>query len=86
MKIEDLLDMDAQTAIEWLIENQYEYAIVPREPTKAMRRAYHAASEEWEIGGTKGSPDYQWDEMIGSSRKQLTKQRSTGALFYCHIP
>lgn len=36
MKIRDLVNVDACTAIDWLIENQYDYEIVPKNPTKSM--------------------------------------------------
>lgn len=36
MKIRDLVNIDAGTAISWLIENQYDFEIVPKEPTQKM--------------------------------------------------
>lgn len=36
MNIRTLVNVDAGTAIDWLIENQYDYELVPKKPTKRM--------------------------------------------------
>lgn len=39
------------------------WQLVPKEPTKAMREAFHAATERYEDGYGE-SPDSQWDAML----------------------
>ena len=36
MNINNLLKMDMGQAVEWLIENQYNFEIVPKKPTQQM--------------------------------------------------
>lgn len=36
MKIKDLVNMDSGPAIDWLIENQHDFEIVPKKPTQKM--------------------------------------------------
>jgi len=66
MKISKLInEMNAGEAVDWLIENEPKFAIVPRELTKDMRVAFHESIEDHEnCNEDKGSPDDQWDSMI----------------------
>lgn len=47
------------------------YVIVPAEPTKAMRAAFHEANDEFEEGEnyTLVSPDYQWSAMLKAAQE-----------------
>lgn len=65
MTIKQLLNLDNGSAIEWLIENQYDFAIVPRVPTKEIRMAFHESMDDFNNGVEDvGSPDDQWKVMI----------------------
>ncbi len=66
MKIGKLInEMHAGEAVDWLIENELKFAIVPRELTKDMRIAFHKSMEYHEnCNEAKGYPDDQWDAMI----------------------
>lgn len=64
MTMEQLINSFAGEAIDWLIENQYDYALVPRMPTEAMCEAFHEAQDEWEDGNGLESPDCQWEAML----------------------
>lgn len=51
------------------------WQLVPVEPTKAMREAFHEAHEEWESGDDwrLDSPDHQWRAMLSASPKPEAK-------------
>ena len=36
MKMQDLLKMDMGEATQWLIDNQFDFELVPKEPTQKM--------------------------------------------------
>lgn len=65
MNINKLLKMEMGEAIGWLISNQHDFTIVPREPTIAMRIAYHESMDDFNDGIEKlGQPDDSWSAMI----------------------
>lgn len=45
------------------------WKLVPVEPTRAMREAFHEAHEEWESGDNwrLDSPDHQWRAMLAAA-------------------
>ena len=51
------------------------WQLVPVEPTKAMREAFHEAHEEWESGddGRLDCPDHQWRAMLAAAPKPEAK-------------
>ncbi|UAL42167.1 hypothetical protein K8B83_14925 [Shewanella inventionis] len=65
MNIHQLINLDMGEAVDWLISNSNDYALVPRTPTEDMCEAFHDAQDEWENGGIE-SPDHQWSAMINS--------------------
>lgn len=65
MKIEDLLNMENGEAIPWLEKNKNSIALVPRELTLEIRKAFHESHEDCEEGNEiEGSPDDEWAAMI----------------------
>ncbi|GIU39129.1 hypothetical protein TUM4637_40810 [Shewanella hafniensis] len=69
MNLQQLVEMDMGSAVDWLIENQYDFALVPKKPTEAMCEAFHQAQEEWDEGGV-DSPDHQWNAMLKTYEKE----------------
>ena len=69
MNLRQLVDMDMGSAVDWLIENQYDFALVPKEPTEAMCQAFHQAQDDFEEGGV-DSPDHQWNAMLKTYEKE----------------
>lgn len=43
------------------------WKLVPEEPTKAMRQAFHKANDEYENGNGGTSPDMQWAAMLAAA-------------------
>jgi hypothetical protein len=65
IKPEDFLNMDISEVMDWLLENAWDFALVPREPTVEMRHAFHSSMDEHKEGNEiEGAPDDQWDAMI----------------------
>lgn len=74
MNISKLLQMDMGSAIDWLIDNQDSFALVPKVPTMDMCEAFHEAQEEWEDGNGLESPDHQWGAMLATYEKESNQQ------------
>lgn len=69
MILSQLVDLDTGSAIDWIIENQYKFELVPVEPTMEMREAYHEAQERYEDCDGE-APDSHWRAMIQTHRLQ----------------
>ncbi|MCP4987559.1 MAG: hypothetical protein GY928_16330 [Colwellia sp.] len=46
MKIQDLLKMDMGEAVEWLIDNQYDFELVDREEVNTLLSDCHAPASD----------------------------------------
>ena len=59
-------------SIDPLYEIPEGYQLVPIEPTKAMRLAFHDADEEFQEGDSwkLTSPDHQWKAMLKAAKEQ----------------
>lgn len=77
MKISKMIEqMDMGAMVQWLIDNQYNFDIVPVRPTKEMRRAFHNSLEKHENGEEcHGSPDDQWLAMLNEHKSVVKKQK-----------
>lgn len=65
MQLKDMLNSDIDQVIEWIINNQHDYVIVPRELNSEIREEFHQAQEDWDNGDTEEcSPDHQWKAML----------------------
>lgn len=51
------------------------WKLVPAEPTREMRRAFHAAQDFVEEGGNVFSPDYQWKKMLAAAPAMVAEQQ-----------
>ena len=70
MILSKLLKMDMGEVVDWLIENQNDFEIVPCEPTVEMRETYHNVQERFEEDCIGESPDSHWSAMIHTHRLQ----------------
>ena len=70
MIMSELLKMDMGQAIDWLIENQNNFELVPTTPSVEMREAYHDTQERFEEECIGESPDSHWSAMIHTHRLQ----------------
>lgn len=69
-RVDGMLDRDLELSrLQSLMSEGWQ--LVPVEPTKAMREAFHEAHEEWESGDNwrLDCPDHQWASMIAAAPK-----------------
>jgi hypothetical protein len=66
MRVSRLIDLaDMGAVAQWLVDNQHDFDIVPRTPTKQMRGAFHASMDDHNDGiEYVGCPDDQWTAML----------------------